>query len=68
METYTVTFGREGTPELGIVVGRLEDGARFCAHVPQDQALLSAMTEEDFLGVAGSVTAGAPVNRFIPKG
>ena len=68
VETYTVTFGREGTPEVGIVVGRLEDGARFCAHVPQDPALLAAMTEEDFLGVAGAVTAGAPVNRFTPKG
>ena len=68
VETYTVTFGREGTPEVGIVVGRLEDGARFCAHVPQDPALLTAMTEEDFLGAAGAVTAGAPVNRFTPKG
>jgi hypothetical protein len=36
--------------------------------VPQDPALLTAMTEEDFLGVAGAVTTGAPVNRFTPKG
>lgn len=68
IETYTVTFGREGTPEVGIVVGRLDDGARFCAHVPQDPTLLDAMTQEDFLGVAGTVQSGSPVNRFAPKG
>jgi acetyl-CoA C-acetyltransferase len=68
IETYTVTFGREGTPEVGIVVGRLDDGARFCAHVPQDPTLLDAMTREDFLGVAGTVQSGSPVNRFAPKG
>jgi hypothetical protein len=36
--------------------------------VPQDPTLLAAMTEEDFLGAAGTVTTGAPVNRFTPKG
>ena len=66
IETYTVVFGREGQPEVGIVVGRLENGDRFCAHVPKDAALLDAMTREDFLGRRGKVVAGEPVTVFTP--
>lgn len=66
IETYTVIFGREGQPEVGIVVGRLENGHRFCAHVPKDAELLAAMTREDFLGRRGKVVAGEPVNVFTP--
>ncbi len=66
IETYTVLFGREGEPEAGIVIGRLKDGGRFCAHVPRDRELLHAMTREDFLGRSGQVTTGDPVNVFAP--
>ncbi|MEE4361982.1 MAG: acetyl-CoA acetyltransferase [Pseudomonadales bacterium] len=66
IETYTVVFGREATPELGIVVGRTDAGARFVAHVPSDASLLEAMTREDFLARRGTVTAGEPVNIFTP--
>lgn len=66
IETYTVLFGREGQPQAGIVVGRLDTGARFLAHVPQDPELLQAMTREDFLGRSGRVEAGDPVNLFTP--
>lgn len=66
IETYTVLFGRSEVPEAGIVVGRLADGARFCAQVPQDAELLLAMTREDFLGRRGRVAAGDPVNIFTP--
>jgi acetyl-CoA C-acetyltransferase len=68
IETYTVLFGRENTPEAGIVVGRLDGGERFVAHVPTDAALLEAMTREDFLGRRGRVVSGEPVNRFTPEG
>ena len=68
IETYTVLFGRENTPEAGIVVGRLDGGERFVAHVPTDAALLEAMTREDFLGRRGRVVPGEPVNRFTPEG
>ena len=66
IETYTVLFGREGNPEAGLVIGRLDGGARFCAHVPRDSDLLLAMTREDFLGCRGTVVAGEPVNVFTP--
>ncbi|HUO05098.1 MAG TPA: acetyl-CoA acetyltransferase, partial [Candidatus Binataceae bacterium] len=34
IETYTVVHDRMGAPETGIIVGRLENGARFIAHAP----------------------------------
>lgn len=66
IETYTVLFGRDGEPQAAIVVGRLENDARFLAHTPQDGDLLKAMTQEDFLGRSGTVVAGDPVNVFTP--
>ena len=66
IETYTVLFGREGAPEGAIVIGRDGNERRFCAVTPKDEALLSAMTEEDFLGRAGTVTASESVNLFSP--
>ncbi|HSG87679.1 MAG TPA: acetyl-CoA acetyltransferase [Pseudomonadales bacterium] len=66
VETYTVLFGREGTPQGGIVVGRDARGRRFCAVTPQDESLLTAMTREDFLGRAGTVSAGEKQNLFSP--
>jgi acetyl-CoA C-acetyltransferase len=53
IETYTVMFGRDGKPELGIVVGRLEDGRRFISNVNGD---LEAMTKQEVIGIAGHVT------------
>jgi acetyl-CoA C-acetyltransferase len=52
IETYTVMFGREGTPELGIVVGRLGDGRRFISNAAGD---LEAMTKREMVGVSGRV-------------
>jgi acetyl-CoA C-acetyltransferase len=66
IETYTVTFGREGTPEVGVVIGRDAADRRFVAYTPKDEALLLAMTQEDFLGRPGTVTAGEQVNLFSP--
>lgn len=66
IETYTVLYGREGTPEGGIVVGRDARDRRFCAVTPRDADLLGAMTREDFLGRAGTVEAGEKANLFRP--
>jgi len=66
IETYTVLFGRENTPEGGIVIGRLDSGRRFCALTPKDADLLDAMTREDFLGRAGRVEAGEQTHLFRP--
>ncbi len=67
VETYTVVYGREGVPELGIVIGRLEDGQRFIANVPAEaRDLLDAMTQREFVGERGSVRrdAGTGTNVF----
>lgn len=55
VETYTVAFDRDGAPEEGLVVGRLEDGRRFLALTPPDRALLEAMTTREFVGQRGTV-------------
>jgi acetyl-CoA C-acetyltransferase len=55
VETYTVSFNRDGEPEMGIVVGRLQSGERFLANTPPEPELLLRMTREEFVGCAGSV-------------
>jgi acetyl-CoA C-acetyltransferase len=68
VETYTVVFGREGEPELGIVIGRLGDGTRFIANTPPDPGLLWSMTREEFIGRKGRVShdAATQKNLFEP--
>jgi acetyl-CoA C-acetyltransferase len=57
VETYTVIFNREGEPEQGIVIGRLNNGAkpRFFANTPPDRDLMLVMTREEFVGRRGKV-------------
>lgn len=76
VETYTVVFNREGEPESGIVIGRLDDGpdgqgpdgrgTRFLSNTPVDAGLLTAMTREEFVGRRGRVSydAGTQKNTF----
>lgn len=63
VETYTVVTDRRGK-RFGIVVGRLENGARFLAHTPDDDATLGRMMKEEMLGRPGVVSAGEPTNLF----
>jgi acetyl-CoA C-acetyltransferase len=63
VETYTVVFGRDGEPELGIVIGRLTDGTRFVANTPADGELMWRMTREEFVGAAGRVRYDAATGR-----
>ncbi len=65
VETYTVMHDRTG-PSFGIMFGRLGNDSRFIAVLPEDRALLSAMTEQDHLGVPGQVRSRDGVNRFVP--
>jgi acetyl-CoA C-acetyltransferase len=70
IETYTVAFGRDGEPEMGIVIGRLADSTRFFANTPADKALLWSMTKEEFVGRPGRIEArsedGVTRNIFTP--
>ncbi len=71
IETYTVLFGRSNEAEAAIVIGRLgdavtDDAPRFLALVNADQALLTRMTQSDFMGAAGSVAHQDGRNIFTP--
>lgn len=46
VETFTVEYGRNGEPELGYVIGRLSDGARFASHA-RDADTLRALVDTD---------------------
>jgi acetyl-CoA C-acetyltransferase len=56
VETYTVVYDRDGTPERGIVIGRLDDRRRFIAATPPgERALLDLMVSREFVGERGAV-------------
>jgi acetyl-CoA C-acetyltransferase len=65
IETYTVVHDRNGVPAEGIVVGRLDDGARFFARTPRE--LLPAMEAEEFIGRRGAVRVLDGLNLFEPR-
>ena len=69
VETYTVLHDRDGAPETGLVVGRLEDGARFWANSPPDRVLLERMEREEMIGKGGQVRhdAASGTNVFEPE-
>ncbi len=46
VETYTVTFGREGVPERGIVACRTEDGSRAWGNIEDGDTLELLCTQE----------------------
>jgi acetyl-CoA C-acetyltransferase len=65
IETYGVTHDREGEPTQGVVIGRLNDGARFLARTPRE--VLSAMEHEEFVGRRGKVSTVEGLNLFDPR-
>jgi acetyl-CoA C-acetyltransferase len=66
VETYTVIFNREGEPEQGIVIGRLQGASRprFFANTPPDRELMLAMTREEFMGRRGKLRSEDGRNLF----
>jgi acetyl-CoA C-acetyltransferase len=66
VETYTVLYGRDGAPERGIVVGRLDDGARFIANTPDDRDALESFAVVENVGREGSVSVRSGCNCFEP--
>ena len=67
IEAYTVIFNREGTPEQGIVIGRLkgDSGGRFIANAEPDPGALLAMTREEFVGHIGRVSHDAETGKNV---
>jgi acetyl-CoA C-acetyltransferase len=66
IETYTIIYDREGAPERGTVLGRLDDGRRFLARLPDDRTLLEACTRSEAIGLRGYVRTENGVGRFEP--
>jgi acetyl-CoA C-acetyltransferase len=66
IETYTVTHGRNGDPEGGVVMGRTDDDGRFIAVLPADRDLLSALEREEGVGLRGTVRTADGRNVFAP--
>jgi len=61
IETHTVVFRDDGTPDFGAVVLRLPDGARTMARVPrEDEATLAALMSprRSAIGLTGQLTPG----------
>ncbi|KAL4962614.1 uncharacterized protein BDV14DRAFT_210425 [Aspergillus stella-maris] len=63
IETYTVQFGRDGSPVLGFVIGRLlsltgkGDGSRFVANVQDPDTLKQLCGNTEQVGAKGLVKA-----------
>jgi acetyl-CoA C-acetyltransferase len=64
IEAYTVVHGRDGAPEKGFVIGRLEDRRRFVAGLPRERAVLEAMEREEQVGRRGTLAADGSI--FAP--
>jgi acetyl-CoA C-acetyltransferase len=62
VETFTVIYDRAGAPERGIVVGRLDNGARFVANTSGDDT--ERLVADDPVGATGTVVTGEGVNAF----
>ncbi|HBK07856.1 MAG TPA: acetyl-CoA acetyltransferase [Acetobacteraceae bacterium] len=61
VETHTVVFRTDGTPDFGAVILRLPDGARTMARVPrEDTGTLEALmaTSRSAVGLRGRLSAG----------
>jgi acetyl-CoA C-acetyltransferase len=67
VETYTVLHDRDGAPERGIVIGRLQDDRRFIANTPEDRVLLEDFEAQEEVGRAGRVTTREGRNLFEPR-
>jgi acetyl-CoA C-acetyltransferase len=66
LETYTVLYDRDGLPQRGIAIGRLEGGERFLANTPPDRDLLEAFAAREEVGRRGRVRHRDGRNLFEP--
>lgn len=69
IEASTVLFDRQGTPARGVVIGRLQDGARFVANTPTDPGSLGVLLDVDAepVGRWGEVQPTDQGNLFQPR-
>jgi acetyl-CoA C-acetyltransferase len=58
IETYTVQFERDGSPQHGILVVRLDDGRRSVAHVDPSPEAFARLVESEGVGLRGVARPG----------
>jgi len=67
VESYTVVHGRDGAPERGIIIGRLEESnRRFLANTPADLELLADLEKTELIGTQGQVRFENGLNVYRP--
>jgi len=66
VETYTVLYARDGGPERGIVIVRLDDGGRFLANTPDDRGSLESFTAVENVGRRGRLSMRDGRSLFDP--
>jgi acetyl-CoA C-acetyltransferase len=66
VETYTVVHGRDGGPERGVAIVRLDDGRRTIAVLPADASVLDGMEQAEGVGRRGRVRHDGQRNVFDP--
>ncbi|MFH1241054.1 MAG: acetyl-CoA acetyltransferase [Pseudomonadota bacterium] len=66
VETYMLFHDRQGEAIGGVVVGKLDEGARFLAKLPEDKDILNAMMNQEFIGEKGTVHQRGGFNIFEP--
>jgi acetyl-CoA C-acetyltransferase len=69
VDAYTVMHDRAGDIEYGVVLGMLDSGRRFLAHLPRDVDVYRSFEEREGVGRVGVVRAGVSgePNRFDPE-
>jgi acetyl-CoA C-acetyltransferase len=68
VETYTIGHGRDGTPDRGIIIGRLtETNERFLANTEPDADLLAELEKSELIGTEGSVDYKDGRNLYTPN-
>lgn len=67
IETFTMIYNRDGSPGLGVIIGRLKEGnVRFLASTEKgDSETASQMVDREPLGATVFVTTTDQGNRFV---
>ena len=66
IESYTVAHV-SGKDADGILIGRLDSGERFCAHMTQEGGQIDRLMQEDCIGLKGTLAVNAnKLNIFTP--
>lgn len=65
VQGYTILFNRQGKPEKGIALGRLDNGSRALAIIPGDEKILEDFEKIDLVGRSGQVSFDGTTGRNV---